>query len=79
MQVGKKEVILDYFKILSDWKIEEVLLDIYHRNTGIPELELQRLDMDSFSLPEPCPQLSVEELNNMVEELRMRKDVFKDV
>ena len=86
MQNGEKEIILDYLKILindqkcySDWKIDEVLLDIYHRKTGMPELELQMLDMDSFSLPESYPQLSVEELNNMAGQLRMRKNVFKDI
>lgn len=86
MQDGDEEVIIDYLKILikdqkcySDWKIDEVLTDIYRRETSMPEVEIQHLDMDSLDLPESCPQLSVEELNGMVEQLRMRKNVFKDV
>src|SRR5204863_7728802 len=83
-QNDRNELVIDYLKVqvmdqkpYSEWKLDEVLLNIYHRKTGYPEFEFEKFNLDN--LPPLSPQLSNEELNEIVGQLKDRKLVFQDV
>lgn len=80
---GEDELILD-LKVLirnrkpfSDWKIEEVLRDIYHYENSIIESVSKNFNMEE--LPQSSPPLSDEVLSKVVEQLDDKKLIFDKV
>ncbi|CAB4424360.1 unnamed protein product [Rhizophagus irregularis] len=64
-------------KSYSDWKIGDVLREIY--NYKIDVLEMVQVEFDMNSLPESSPPLSTEVQDKIAEQLEDKKIVFKRV
>ncbi|CAB4383215.1 unnamed protein product [Rhizophagus irregularis] len=64
-------------KAYSDWKIRDVLREIY--NYKIDVLEMVQVKFDMSSLPESSPPLSTEVQDKIAEQLEDKKIVFKSV
>ncbi|CAB4382743.1 unnamed protein product [Rhizophagus irregularis] len=71
------KVLIRNRKSYSDWKLEEVLQDVYHYESGILESVSNNFNMED--LPQLSPPLNDEVLNKIVEQLNDKKFVFDKV
>ncbi|CAG8648299.1 5315_t:CDS:2, partial [Cetraspora pellucida] len=75
--LGDLKVRIKNRKAYSEWKLDEVLRDIYHYKSGILDAEVKKFDMEC--LPLSSPPLSDKELDKLVEQLKDKKNVFEKV